>query len=169
MIMQEKLINLLCAISENAERRFVFLSEHREEWEELKPYVLEKARKWNVYDEHGNVFLGRLFNRLMRYYVFDPEGTADSNPVPFHCYEITPGEVVFTDKELEWSDAEGRYVGVMADVIRDMSNAIRNKKDSAHTPTHVQEDSTSQPRSGSGCMVIIIALAVVSLTVFFMS
>lgn len=165
--MESKLIDLIDRIAEKAERRLTFLSEFPEwiEDEDIKDEIVATAQKWSgMMDDNGNIYLGRLWHKLLLYKHYSDYVDGDK-PVPFHCYAISDIDVVFTTDTLEWSDDEQKYVGIKADIYRDMSkNILKNQGKKEETKAPAEAPSSS---SSSGCMVIILAIIIAAFSLMF--
>lgn len=158
--MEKKLIEALAAIAEKAERRTVLLSEIEEWNDEIQNYAIKTCGHWTGVIEDGELRLGRLLRKLLEYkhYRFQ-----DGEEIPYHCYAITPGDVLFIDQELEWDEDERQYVGVLAETYRNISWQLKQPKEHAKQEEKTEAEQVKQP--SSGCAPIILALIIVALII----
>ena len=66
--------------------------------EEMREYIKRKVATWSVFDEVSKeIQWGKVFNNMLSYYRYERQ-----NP-PFHCYNISRDEVLFTKVKLYWN------------------------------------------------------------------
>ena len=167
--MDKKLYALLGKIAETAERRTCLLSEFPEWDEEMQSYVLQKYGHWNGLYINGDLQMGRLLHKLLdwRYYNKSAFTDAERVSIPYHCYAINPDDVLFIEQELEWDDAQGMYVGILAETYRNISWKLKHPKEYAELEAvnkQLAEAKAKQAaqQSSSGCMSVILLFAVLT-------
>lgn len=161
--MEKKLLTTLDIIAEKAERRGAVLLSEIKEWDdELQAYSVKTYGHWSGVIENGELRLGRLLHRLLEYKHYNPYSGEEYKPVPYHCYAITPDDVLFVNQELEWDEEKGEYAGIMAETFRNMSWKIKHPKEYAELEAINKqlEDAKAKKaqKSSSGCMVVIMAM-----------
>lgn len=121
--------------------------------------------------EDGEVRLGRLLRKLLEYKHYRYQ---DNQEVPYHCYAINPDDVLFIEQELEWDDAQGMYVGTLAETYRNISWKLKHPKEYAELETvnkQLAEAKAKQAaqQSSSGCLSLafIIIVIITSLLLTF--
>lgn len=166
--MEQKLYALLGKIAKTAEHRTCLLSEFPEWNEEMQTYVLQKYGHWNGLYINGQLQMGRLLYKLLdwRFYNKSALTDADRVSIPYHCYAINPDDVLFIEQELEWDDAQGMYVGVLAETYRNVSWKLKHPKEYAELELANKQlaeakQKQAEKQSSTGCLPVVIFVVAV--------